>query len=151
MSIFKNLFGSKKEPSSREIVYEFADVMGQLPNPILDTVLLRHPKDAIYMAFDYYIGCLQAMSENSMDAREELERVKVLRIRIADFQDIDPEDKTIVSDINAGRRFAKFRSAQSAADIREAIRLDPEASKIWEGIQRKYFQRAFKESSEQAR
>jgi hypothetical protein len=147
MSIFKNLFGSKKEPNSREIVYEFADIMSQLSNPILDTVLLRRSKDDIYMAFDYYIGCLQAMAVNSRDAREELEQVKTLRVRIADFQDIDPEDKMIVSDINAGREFAVFRSARSAQDIREACRLYPEKSKIWMAMQQKYSKRSLDECS----
>jgi hypothetical protein len=151
MSIFKNLFGSKKEPNSRDIVYEFADIMGQLSNPILDTVLLRRPKEQIYNAFDYYIGCLQAMAVNSRDARDELEQVKSLRVRIADFQDIDPEDKAIVSDINAGRRFERFRSARSGADFGEAGRLDPEAFKLWGSVQQKYARRTLVECQEQAR
>jgi len=147
MSIFKNLFGSKKEPNSREIVYEFADILGQLNNPILDTVLLRRPKDDIYMAFDYYIGCLQALAVNSRDAREELQQVKTLRVQIADFQDIDPEDKAIVSDINAGRRFERFRAARTAADFGEAGRLDPEAFTLWGSVQQKYSKRSLDESS----
>lgn len=151
MSIFKNLFRGKSEPSSREIVYEFADILGQLPNPILDTVLLSRPKINIYVAFEFYIVQLETMAKYSENYREELKMVQALYVRIADFQDIDPEDKAIVSEINAGRRFEKFRSARTAADFGEAGRLDPEAFTLWGSVQQKYARRTLAECQEQAR
>ena len=47
MNLFKKLFEgdqSPSKPSPREIVYDFADVLGQLNLPILDARLLPHPK-----------------------------------------------------------------------------------------------------------
>ena len=145
MSIFKNLFGQKIEPSPRDIVYEFANVIGQLNSPILDTVLLRNSKETIYAAFHSYISRLEAEAIHSQDARAELEKVKTVYFYISDFQDIDPEDKAIVSEMNAGRRFEKFRAARTPAEIGEACRLDPESCKIWDAMESKYFQRSSKE------
>lgn len=146
MSIFKSLFGAKSEQSPRDIVYEFANVVGQLNSPILDTVLLRNPKETIRAAFHSYIPRLKAEAAHSQKARAELQQVEALYVHIADFQEIDLEDKAIVSEINAGRRFEKFRAARTPADFGEASRLDPEASKIWGAIEGKYFQRSSKEN-----
>ncbi len=139
------MFGSKKDPSYREIVYEFAEIRGQLLNPILDTVLLRRPKDEIYMAFDFYIGSLHAMAVHSRDAEEELEQVKVLRMSIADFQDIDPADKAIVSEINTGRRFERFRSARTPDQINEVSSQFPDDFMILATMKEKYSKRSFDE------
>lgn len=145
MSIFKSLFGSKSEPSPRDIVYEFAGVLGQLNNPILDTVLLRRSKEDIYAAFHAYIPQLEAMARVSRDSASELQQVKTTYLYIADFQDIDPEDRTIVSEINAGRRFAKLRSSITPAAIKQAIEEDPDTFAIWNAITTKYMQRSFRE------
>lgn len=148
MNILKKLFGgnqSPTKPSPREIVYDFADVLGQLRLPILDAKLLPHPKADIYTAFQIYMAQLEAMAPHLPNSREELERVKPLYLMISDFQEIDPEDRELVSEVNASQRFERFRSPRSADDLREACRLDPDGFKIYTEIENKYIKRASEE------
>jgi hypothetical protein len=147
MNLFKKLFGgdqSPTKPSPREIVYDFADVLGQLNLPILDARLLPHPKAEIYTAFQFYMAQLEAMAKYSGDSREELKKVSTLYVMISDFQDIDPEDRQLVNEVNAGPRFAKFRTREGLASG-FANKQEEEDFMLFSNLQNKYFLRATEE------
>ena len=115
MSIFDKIFGTKASPPSRsprDIVYDFAETLGRYKFPILDTKLLPHSKKDIYGAFHEYMQQLQGMAGHMNSGSSELEQVKALYFRVSDFQDIDPEDRELVNEINSGSRFAKFRTRE---------------------------------------
>jgi hypothetical protein len=115
MNLFKKLFGNDRSPSkksSRDIVYDFADVRSQLNLPILDTVMLPYPKDDIDIAFRIYTAQLEMMVKDLPSFQSELDEVRILHMRVLEFQDIDPEDRDLVREINSGSRFAKFRTRE---------------------------------------
>ena len=130
--------------SHRDIVHDFAQIMGQLDQPVLDERLLPHPKAKIYEAFQTYMAQLEVKANYSPESRKELELVYMNYLSLADFQEIDPEDMQIVCEINTGRRFAKFRTREGLlegcknADEEDALRL-------FNKIVFKYYARAMKE------
>ena len=128
--------------SHRDIVYDFAEVLSQLNLPILDERLLPHPKSEIHTAFHIYTTQLQAMAQHSEDSRQELAEVQGVAAHIDQFQKIDPEDLPLVSEINTGRRFEKFRSSegrqQGCANAEEEETLN-----IYLDITTKYMLRGF--------
>lgn len=147
MNLFKKLFGGDRpslKSSPREIVYDFADVLGQLNLPVLDARLLPHPKAEIYTAFEFYMAQLAAMAKYSGDSREELKKVRTLYVMISDFQDIDPEDRQLVNEVNAGPRFAKFRTREGLAG-EFATKQEEDDFMLLSNLQNKYSLRASKE------
>lgn len=147
MNIFKKLFGGGPSPSKsspKEIVYDFAGVLSQLDLPILDTRLLPHPKAEIYTAFEFYMAQLEGMAKYSADSREELKKVSTLYMMISDFQDIDLEDRQLVSEVNAGPRFAKFRTREGLASG-FATKHEEEEFMLFSSLQNKYFLRSAEE------
>jgi hypothetical protein len=64
---------------------------------------------------------------------------------IADFQEIDPEDRDIVDEINLGQRFAKIRSSRTREEFTEAYEANPTDFEIWQSIITKYKDRITKE------
>ena len=100
---------SPKAPSHRDIVYDFAEILGQLRLPIKDARLLPHPKSTIFAAFMHYEAELVLMAKFDSGSREELEMVQRVGMHIGDFQVIDREDIGIVMEINSGPRFKRFR------------------------------------------
>jgi hypothetical protein len=150
MNIFRKLFGSEQvpaRPSSKQIVYDYAQVRAQLNLPILDTILLPHPKDEIDLAFTIYTKQLEMLSAHSPSAREELEQLRPMHMMLSDFQDIDPEDRHLVSEINAGRRFAKFRTREGIASLANGFssKQEEEDFTIFESMQNKYFLRSIEQ------
>jgi hypothetical protein len=99
---------SQPKSSPRDIVYDFAQILGQVNLPILDIRLLPHPKKAILDAFLLYEAQLSVIARHDATARKELEKVRSVGLSVYDFQQIDPEDMNIVMEINGGRRFARF-------------------------------------------
>jgi hypothetical protein len=99
---------SQPKSSPRDIVYDFAQILGQINLPILDIRLLPHPKKAIFDAFLLYEAQLSVIARHDVTARKELEKVTSVGLCVYDFQQIDPEDMKVM-EINGGRRFARFR------------------------------------------
>ncbi len=147
MNLFEKLFGVDQpppKPSPREIVDDFADVLGQLNLPILDARLLPHPKPEIYAAFDFYMAQLEAMAKYSEDSREKLKKVSTLYLMISDFQDIDPEDRQLVNEVNAGPRFASLRTREGLVS-RFTTKQEEDDFMIFSNLQNKYFLRSAEE------
>jgi len=113
--MFRKLFArgdGETQKSPRDIVYDFAEILGQLNLPVLDERLLPHPKEQIYEAFHVYMAQVESMARYSSESRQELQQLRIVYMHIGDFQRIDPEDMQLVAEINTGRRFAKFRSRE---------------------------------------
>jgi len=147
MKFFKKLFTRDKSPTKpnhRDIVYDFADVMGQVNLPILDTRLLPHSKADIYTAFHVYMAQLEVLANYSDDASDEFNKVSFFYRMISDFQDIDPEDRQLVNEINTGERFAKFRTQEGLASGC-ANKQEEEDFMLFSNLQNKYFLRSIKE------
>jgi hypothetical protein len=95
------------EDEAQQIVYAFADVLSEHSEYILDARLLQHPKAMVYTAFAKHIAHYEKLY--SMDAAlfrrkgydVTLEQLRALRLRVGDFQEIDPEDLAPVAEINA--------------------------------------------------
>lgn len=73
-------------------ISKFASLMKSSKNFILDANLLPCSKDELHKAFDYYLA-----TENDP---KQIEIVRILRIRLFDWQKIDPEDEKLVSEVN---------------------------------------------------
>lgn len=147
MNIFKKIFGSDQSPSKpspREIVYDFADVLGQLNLHILDARLLPHLKSEIYTTFEFYMAQLEVMAKYPGNSREELKKVSTLYMMISDFQDIDPADRQLVHEVNAGPRFAKFRTREGLANG-FATKQEEDDFMLFSNLQNKYFLRSNEE------
>jgi hypothetical protein len=116
LAFLNRLFGASEpphhtQPDARTIVYDFAHILGQLVTnlQVLDTKFLPHPKPVIRQAFVEYMAELRIMRST-----EELDEVMRLYPHVCKFQDIDPEDRQLVVDINSGDRFAKYRNDESS-------------------------------------
>jgi hypothetical protein len=131
MGFLHRIFGARSnpapdQPDSRAVVFDFANVF--------DALLLPHPKSVIYDAFRDYMAQLQAMRRT-----EELQEVQKVYMYISHFQEIDPEDRTLVTEINAGKRFEKYRSANGLELGLEAN--EPDAM-IFDNMKWKYRERS---------
>lgn len=134
------------DPSSpKAIIYDFAEILGQLRLPIKDERLLPHPKEKIDGAFRHYIAELELTARILPGDREELEQVRMLYMHLSDFQKIDPDDMAIVSEINAGSRFEKFRSRDGLAKGIDTPE-EEEALTIFTDVVSKYAMRGAQES-----
>jgi hypothetical protein len=111
-----NLFKKKprKQKSFRDVVYDFAAFLSDHSSPIKDERLLPFPKEEIVQSFLYYKIQLKGLSQFDKNAADELREVELVEIRVHDFQKIDPEDYSIVSEINTGDRFKSFRGKPDA-------------------------------------
>ena len=142
-------FSKKEQPpqkSHRDIVYDFAEILGQLNLPILDERLLPHPKQTIISAFAVYIAQLSARARYDPLSHSELDRVCTLEMHICNFQPIEPEDIQIVMDINSSPRFKRFRDRPPAQEEQ----LAPTEQKDFEtyfAYVSKYQLRAFEEQN----
>lgn len=131
-------------PSARDLVYDFAEILGQLNLPILDERLLPHPKETICGAFEEYIQNLKMRAQFDLDCQEELGRVQALYVLLFDFQAIDPEDMALVSEINAGRRFERFRTREGLTKALESPD-DQKAMREFAEMRSKYLNRAIQD------
>lgn len=145
MNIFKRFFQRNPEQNPRDIVYEFASVLAKHNEPILDANLLPRSKEEIYDAFRAYILHLREFTHISEDYTKELNHVESNFQHIAAFQEIDPEDKAVVREINIGKRFAPLRKPTSPEAIKNFFELDPEAASLWGTMTKKYLDRTIKE------
>ncbi|MEZ5386868.1 MAG: hypothetical protein R3F13_15260 [Prosthecobacter sp.] len=116
LAFLNRLFGSSEPPQdtqtdARSVVYDFAHILAQMGTnlQILDTKFLRHSKSVIRQAFVEYMAELRIMRR-----AEELDEVMRLYPHVCKFQDIDPEDRQLVVDINSGKRFAKYRNQENS-------------------------------------
>lgn len=131
-------------PTAKEIVYDFAEIHGQLHSPIRDVRLLPHPKRSILDAFARYQAELSAMQRYLPEVTDELGKVYSIAGAVYEYQEIDREDMAIVMEINTGRRFARFRENP----ILETKELTPEESEdyyVFMDYFRKYFDRGLRE------
>jgi hypothetical protein len=129
--------------TARDLVYTFAQIRGQLTQPILDARLLPYPKEVILDAFTTYEAHLVAKCRDDPDAAAELEQVRPVGLRVFDFQTIDPEDMAIVMEINSGVRFKMFREGKF-----ENLTSDQEFNlQIFNSYFQKYFLRAMEEQN----
>ena len=129
--------------TARDIVYTFAQIRGQLTQPILDARLLPYPKQAILDAFASYETQLLAKCQYDPDAADELEQVRSVGMRVFEFQTIDSEDMAIVMEINSGARFRGFRERRF-----ENLTADEEFDlQIFNSYFQKYFLRGMEEQN----
>lgn len=144
MKIFSTS-SNKNDDSASSVVYDFVDDLGRLDHRIQDASLLRHPKEKIYNAFIYYIESLEVLSKYDPEYKKESDYIKQGYSYIANFQYIDDEDKAIVSEINFGQRFEKFRTAKNRVEFEAVCKSDEESFIIWYTITKKYRDRKLNE------
>lgn len=118
---------------ARDIVYAFANVLAEHSDLILDARLLPETKHRLYLAFDQHRKHYQTLRDMEstkfqQEAYDEtLEQVKALRMRIADFQAIDPEDESVVAQINSGSDIKALAKQLKEGAVPEQEREDVQA------------------------
>jgi hypothetical protein len=98
--------------TSREIVYDFADFMGDRHTLIDDVRDLPFQKNQIIGAFLEHIQLLDLQLELERDSRvkEQVDLAKRLLMHLFDFQEIDDCDKDFVHLLNHGKNYEYLRS-----------------------------------------
>ena len=139
------MFGSKRKKSgsagrqsmpeqeAQDIVYAFVDVMAEHADFILDARLLPESKQRLYQAFNQHIMHYETLKNISLPKFQEegwdetLDQLKVLRRRISDFQTIDPEDESLVAQINSGPNIKELAEQLKEGSVPEQERGDVQA------------------------
>ncbi len=97
----------ENEENSKEIVDEFARIVGEHSEPVLDAKLLPWPKTAIRKAFQIQLQALEEMKRMdrepfaSCGLQQDIDKMYVVFGAIDDFWEIEPSDIWIVKAMNA--------------------------------------------------
>ncbi len=139
---------------AEELVFAFADVMAEAKEWILDARRLPTSKRRIAQAFNTlieYYERLRVTDNATFIARDGdgfLEQVHALRLRISDFQEIDPEDRSLVIQVNATGGFKDLEERLANGDIPPDERASAEERlRTAHTLFQKYFQRGMNEDA----
>jgi hypothetical protein len=152
---FFDLF--RKQPRSVEhctpaeqrnkIITNFGVALGASVNPIRDARILKYTKREIYEAFTEEIRHWEQLAPYLDEARERLNWLHSCYVHIGDFSDIDPEDASLVHEINFGKRFELFRTHHGIEEMKKRdLTVEEQYNhKIFMDMFRKYLARGAEE------